>query len=293
MAEKILFIVNPIAGGRKKDLLLKEIRGLLDHKKFCEEIAFTSGPGDATRLAGSTDAGYVVAVGGDGTVHEVAKALAGTDKVLGIVPCGSGNGLALHLGILGTALSSVRALNRCKVEKIDAGRINGEFFFCTCGTGLDAIVSDRFSKAGSRGLPTYIEQALETWKDFEPENYTIEIDGTSIERKAVLITAGNANQWGNEAKIAPGASVKDGLLDLTVIKPFKTADIPLLALELMDGRLEHNPHVETFKVRKAVITRSHSGPAHSDGDPFDCGTRIEVEIVPGCLKVIRGRKRKI
>lgn len=291
--EKILFIVNPIAGGRKKDLLLKEISRLLDHGKFSEEFIFTTGPGDATEIARGSDAGYIVAVGGDGTVHEVATALAGTEKVMGIIPCGSGNGLARHLGIAATVISPILAINRCKVETIDAGRINGEMFFCTCGIGLDAIVSDKFAKAGTRGLSTYIRKALETWKDFEPETYSIEIDGKRLERKAVLITAGCANQWGNEAKICPGASLRDGLLDLTVIGSFKTAEIPPLAIELMDGRIARNSHVETFRGRRISIERPSAGPAHFDGDPHTLGTRIDMEIVPGCLKVIRGRKRKI
>lgn len=280
----ILFIVNPISGGRNKNLLIAAIKHGMDGYDF--DIVRTEYAGHAAILARETSAETVVAVGGDGTVSEVARALVGTGKTLGIIPCGSGDGLARHLHISHILFHSLRTIKNGAVTTIDHGLINGKPFFCTCGVGLDAIVSDKFAKASRRGLPTYIEKALQTWIHFKPENYHLEIDGKAYELKAVLITVGNANQWGNEGRIAPMASLCDGLLDVTVIKPFRNVDIPLLAAQLMDGRLNHNGHVLCLRGRDVKIVRDSEGPAHFDGDPMMLGREIGVSIVPAALKVL-------
>lgn len=283
---KILFIVNEIAGGKSKKGLPGIISRHLDHDKFQWELQTTQYKGHATQLAKSTDANWVVAVGGDGTVNEVARGIIGTDKALGIIPCGSGDGLALHLGISRLMHLAVRSLNSAEPVRADYGTVNGEPFFCTCGVGLDAIVSLKFAQASRRGLPVYIEKALETWHKFEPETYRLEIDGQPLETKAVLITAGNANQWGNYGKIAPRASVKDGLLDVSIVGPFKSAAIPVLATELLAGKIDHNHSVRSFRCKRLKIQRESEGAAHFDGDPLILGKEIEIEIVPGGINML-------
>lgn len=283
---KILFIVNDIAGGKSKRGLPGIIRRHLDSEKFQWELEHTQYKGHATELARETDADWVVAVGGDGTVNEVARGVIGTEKALGIIPCGSGDGLALHLGISRLMHLAVRSLNSAEPVRADYGLVNGEPFFCTCGVGLDAIVSMKFAQASHRGLPVYIEKAIETWHGFEPETYRIGIDGESVDVKAVLITAGNANQWGNYSKIAPAASVRDGLLDVSVIGPFKSTRIPVLATELIAGKINQDHSVRHFRCRKLHIHRESEGAAHFDGDPLILGKDIEVEIVPGGILLL-------
>ena len=163
----MLFIVNPISGkGRKARIIshLKE-KGL---KVVCTEYA-----GHAEVLARQAAERVIVAVGGDGTVNEVARGIVGTDKVLGIIPCGSGDGLALHLGLSRNYKQALRTILEGNVQKIDSGLINDRPFFSVCGTGFDAVVSERFAKSGKRGMKNYIEIGLKTWKEYAPEKYLI------------------------------------------------------------------------------------------------------------------------
>lgn len=276
----MLFIVNPISGkGRKSRIITHLLKK--GYKVVCTEYA-----GHAEILAREAKENIIVAVGGDGTVNEVARGLVGTEKILGIIPCGSGDGLALHLGISRRYRTALKVIERRKTAVIDSGSINGRPFFSVCGVGFDAVVSERFANSGKRGLLNYIEQGLRTWREYAPEKYTIEIDGKKWENDAALITVGNSSQWGNNAKIAPLADISDGMLDVTVVDMFGFTDMPSLAYLLMTGRLEHNHKVHCHRGRNITISRSVSGPAHSDGDWFNAGTTIEIRILPASLNVI-------
>lgn len=289
--KKLLFIANPIAGGRSKEIVRAHIARLLDSSEFEWEFLYTKAAGDATAMAAESDADAVIAIGGDGTVDEVACGLLGTDKALGIIPCGSGDGLARHLTISHNIDRAIRTIMEMEIRRIDHGLINGRPFFCTCGVGLDAVVSMEFARAGRRGLSVYIEKSLETWIKFKPDRYRIEIDGTVIDTEAVLITVGNADQWGNEGRITPLASLQDGLLDITIIKPFLNVEIPFLAAMIMDGHIYRSPRVMYLKGKEIHIHRENSGEAHFDGDPTMLGTDLDISIVPGGLNVIVPRKR--
>ena len=234
--KKILFIANPLSGGKDKKTILKDIDAAIDRQRFAPSFVYTERPGHATLLAREADADIVVAVGGDGTVSEVAQGLVGTDKVLGIIPCGSGDGLAFHLGLSRNPLKALRTIQDGITETMDYGKVDGRPFFCTSGVGLDAEVAWEFASAGKRGLWTYISLAWKIWQHFKPETYTIDVDGRTLSVPAVFVTVGNANQWGNQARITSLASVRDGLLDVTVVAPFHTCEIPVLATKLLDGR---------------------------------------------------------
>ena len=290
---KILFIINPISGGKDKQRMLNLIGDHLDCSKYEYDTVFTEGPGHATVLARESDADIVVAVGGDGTVSEVARGLVGGDKVLGIIPCGSGDGLALHLGISRNPAKAIRVLNEGTVVVTDCGKVNGELFFCTTGMGLDADVAEAFATSGRRGLWMYISLAWKIWKNFRPAKYEIEVDGERFVTDAVFVTAGNANQWGNQARITSLASVKDGLLDLTVVLPFRTWEIPVLAAKLLGGRAHTSRRTRFYRGRHIVIRRPSEGAAHRDGDPCRMGTEMEINVVPGALKVMVPSGRKI
>lgn len=283
---RITFIINPISGGKNKKDVLAAIGRHLDLTDCSFEVLQTGRAGDAEAWARESNADIVVAVGGDGTVSEVAKGILGSDKALGIIPCGSGDGLALHLGISRDPVRAVKTLNAACVSRIDVGRMDGRPFFCTAGVGLDAAVSLDFAQSSKRGLNTYITTAWEDWKNREPDQYILETDTEAWAGKAVFITVGNANQWGNNARIAPKASLCDGMLDVTVVQPFSTFEIPDLALRLMAGKAHTSHHVRTFRSTHVRIHRGHPGPAHFDGDPFEAGAEMEWDLLPKALSVV-------
>lgn len=276
----MLFIVNPIAGSGHKSLLTKKL------VSSGYNVVYTEYPGHAEVLARETDAQKVIAVGGDGTVNEVARGLIGTSKAFGIIPCGSGDGLAMHLGIPHNFAKALKIIQNGKTEPLDAARLNDKIFFSVCGTGFDATISEKFAKSGKRGLANYIEQAIKTWKDYKPESYTIDIDGRKWNTEAVLITVGNSNQWGNGAKVTPLADSSDGMLDITIVDRFKNIEIPILAYRLMTGTVNEDYHVHCYRGKHIVIGRSIPGPAHVDGDWFEAGTTLEIDVIPHALNVL-------
>ena len=284
--KRITFIVNPISGGKDKRNVLAAIGRYLDLSLFSYEVLQTEKAGDATEMARSCVSDIVVAVGGDGTVSEVAKGLLGSEKALGILPCGSGDGLALHLGISRDPVRAVKALNGNCIVRVDTARMDGRPFFCTAGVGMDADVAFDFARSGRRGLGTYVSTAWDNWKHRQLETYVVETDTETWAGPAVFVTVANANQWGNEARIAPRASLCDGLLDVTVVQPFATVEIPDLAARLMAGKAESSRHVRTFRSTRVRLHREHPGPAHYDGDPIEAGTDLELDILPGSLRVV-------
>ena len=285
--KRVTFIVNPVSGGKDKKDVLAAIGRYLDLSVFSYEVLQTGQAGDATRWARESRSDIVVTVGGDGTVSEVATGLLGTDKALGIIPCGSGDGLALHLGISRSPAKAVRTLNDACITRMDAAMMDGRPFFCTAGVGLDADVSLEFSRSSTRGLGTYVSKAWEKWRQRDlKERYVVETDTEAWAGPAVFITVGNANQWGNEARIVPKASLRDGLLDVTVVQPFSTLEIPDLAARLMTGKADTSHHVRSFRSAHVHIHRDHPGPAHDDGDPVEAGMDLYLEIMPGALNVV-------
>ena len=280
----MLFIVNPIAGRRSKNGIVSRL------EKSGYNISYAEYPSHAEKLARETSEKVVVAVGGDGTVNEVARGILGTDKILGIIPCGSGDGLALHLGISRVFEKALDTVLNGNVHSMDAGMINDKPFFSVCGVGFDAVVSERFAKSGHRGLANYIQQGLNAIKEYVPEKYNITVDGVSWECDAALITVGNSSQWGNGAKIAPLADTNDGLLDITVADKFSLPEVPSLAFRLMTGQLDKSNNVHCYQGKHIRITRQNEGPAHADGDWFRTGTDIEIHIIPSAIKVLVPKK---
>lgn len=289
--DKISFIVNPISGGKNKKKIIELIKKRMASEAVKWEILPTEYAGHAIELAAKCDADVVVAVGGDGTVNEVATGLTGTGKALGIIPCGSGDGLALHLGLSRKPSKALEQLLSGQVKTMDAGDMNGHPFFCTTGAGFDADVSLAFAKASSRGLKTYITKAWTTWKHYKPLTYNINVDGEEISIPAMFITVGNANQWGNRARITPEASVSDGLLDVTIVKPFKFLQFPALGWRLFAGTANKSRRVVHLKGKDIKIERPEQGAVHFDGDPSEAPTHLHVTIKPSALKVITTKDR--
>lgn len=276
----MVFIVNPKSGNGRKSSMITRL------EKMGYDVVCTGYPGHAEQIARETTAKVVVAVGGDGTVNEVARGLVGTDKILGIIPCGSGDGLALHLGISRVFTKALDTVISGKIQSLDAGTINGRTFFSVCGVGFDAVVSERFAKSGKRGMLNYIDQGILTWMEYKPDKYTINIDGKEWESEAALITVGNSSQWGNGAKITPLADSSDGILDITVADRLNAIEMPALGILLLTGHIDMSHDVHCYRGRHIRITRNTIGPAHADGDWFEAGKTIDIEVIPHAINVL-------
>ena len=287
--KRIAFVINPISGTQGKAAVVRQVGELIDKEIFDVEVVYTEYAGHATKIAAErADKGYfaVVAVGGDGTINEIARSLVHTQTALGIIPCGSGNGLARHLQIPMEVRGALQVINGAKTTEIDYGKMNEVPFFCTCGVGFDAFVSLKFSQAGKRGPLTYLEKMLQESLRYKPETYELEMDGISSHYQAFVIACGNASQYGNNAYIAPHASLSDGLLDVTILEPFSMIEAPSLAFQLFNRSIDQNSHVKSFRCRSLRILRKAPGVVHFDGDPMTTGEVVEVKILPKELRVI-------
>lgn len=291
--KQIIFIVNPISGTQSKELVLSLLDEKLDKTKYVWEIAYTERAGHAVGIAAQAAENkidIIVAVGGDGTVNEIARSLVHTDTALAIIPCGSGNGLARHLQIPMDPRKALEVLNGGRRDVIDYGKIDGTPFFCTCGVGFDAFVSLKFANAGKRGLLTYLEKTLQESLSYEPETYELETEDGTAKHKAFLIACGNASQYGNNAYITPQADLNDGLLDVTILEPFTVLDVPSLSFQLFNKTIDQNSRIKTFRCKKLCIHRSKPGVAHFDGDPMQAGQNIDIELIQKGLHVIVPKK---
>ena len=287
--KSVTIIVNPISGTHSKKELPELIEQYLDKDVFDARIVCTEYAGHASELAHQfADEGIdiVVAVGGDGTVNEVARSLVHTSTALGIIPCGSGNGLARHLCLPLDMKKAICIINQCKIEAFDYGIINDLPFFCTCGMGFDAFISLKFAEAGKRGPITYVENVLKEGLTYKPETYEV-VDDTGTQRhKAFLIACANASQYGNNAYIAPGASMKDGQMDVIIMEPFDVLDAPQIAADLFMKTLTNNSKIKTFRTNKLHIHRKEPGAIHYDGDPIMTGKDIDVSIEHLGLRIV-------
>ena len=293
--KKIVFVVNPISGTQGKKAILKWIEDRLDRSIYDYSIVKTEYAGHATQIAAvavQDKVDIVVAIGGDGTINEIARSLVHTSTALGIIPCGSGNGLARHLRIPMEPKGAIDVLNKGYNVCIDYGKINNIPFFCTCGVGFDAFVSLKFADSGKRGLLTYLENTLHESLTYEPETYEIENEEGTVKYKAFLIACGNASQYGNNAYIAPQASLTDGLMDVTIMEPFTVLDVPSLSFQLFNKTIDQNSRIKTIRAKKIKIHRINEGVVHFDGDPLMASKELEVEIIPSGLNVIASEKKK-
>ena len=281
--------MNPISGTQNKAGIPELIERTLDHEQFSYELRLTEHAGHASEIASEAKeqgVDIVVAIGGDGTVNEVARAIVHSNTALGIMPCGSGNGLARHLLLPMNLKKSIEILNRCEIHELDYGIINGHAFFCTCGMGFDAFVSQKFAEAGKRGPITYVENVLREGLKYKPETYEIQDEQGTTRAKAFLISCANASQYGNNAYIAPQASMSDGLLDVIIMEPFDVLEAPQISIEMFNKTLDKNSKIKTFKCQRLHIHRKQPGFIHFDGDPVMTDADVDIELKPKGIRVV-------
>lgn len=285
---RLMLIINPISGtGNKKGVVDLVTRSLAE-EGHTVDVRVTDARGDATRLADeAVEKGYygVLACGGDGTVNEVAKALCDSDTALGILPAGSGNGLARHLHIPIDVEMALKVIAQNNVVESDYGTVNNHPFFCTFGMGFDAAVSHRFARQSRRGMLSYIKSALSEYVQYHPQTYTISANGKILTEKAFLVAVCNASQWGNNAYIAPEASITDGLLDITVVHSGTAIDAAVMGMDIFTGYISKNTMVHSFRAPACVIYRNTEGEAHIDGEPVMLDDILDIRCHRGCLKI--------
>ncbi len=285
---RLMLIINPISGTHSKEGLAQEVTERLGTLGYAVDTQYTTCAGDATRLAkvavqGRYDA--VLAAGGDGTINETADALCGTGVPLGIIPSGSGNGLARHLGIPIDPRLALDVIEEEHIINCDHGEVNGRKFFCTFGVGFDAAVSHRFAHQHRRGKLSYIRSTIQEYVQYHPQTYTISSGGKVLTEKAFLVAVCNASQYGNNAYIAPEASITDGLLDITVVHAGNLVDSAVMGIDLMTGYINRNTMIRTFRAPSAVIYRNSEGPAHIDGEPVIMDDIMDVRCRQGDLRI--------
>ena len=300
--KNIAFIINPVSGSKEtqnaKRKLPKLIMQTLDSEQWLPNICFTEYAGHATELAYQfSRMGFdaVVAVGGDGTVNEVAKGLVKSEKMkgkgeretaLGIIPMGSGNGFARHLNIPIRPQKALEMINHSEPISVDYGLANGRLFVSTCGTGFDAVIADHFAGSNKRGFSTYLQNILHDVFSYTPQTYHIVGDGLDVTHKAFLITFANANQWGYEALIAPKASVQDSKMDIMLMSSHAILGSASLALRLFAGSIDDSHFMDTLRAKEVTVEREEAAPFHIDGDPVEMEKDIHIQIIPDGLKVL-------
>lgn len=286
--KNIAFIVNPISGTKAKNRVAKLIRELLDLQQFAPTVVVTEYAGHATQLAqqfAMEDYYAVVAVGGDGTINEVASGLIGTATALGIVPNGSGNGFARHLDISTRMNRAIEMLNNSEVINVDYGLVNDQPFFSTCGVGFDAVVAQDFSDS-TRGFKGYLQSIFKDFFQYKADTYQLKGEGIDITTTAFLVNFANAGQWGYDAYIAPKASVQDGWLDVAIVSEFPMTAAAGLALSLFTKNIDEKLHMNTIRTKELTLTRASEGAMHIDGTPMIMPAELHVKIVEDGLKVL-------
>lgn len=291
MKKKIIFIVNPISGHHNKNHFPNLVESSIDKNKYDYTIVFTEYANHATELtmkAIEDGYEYIAAVGGDGTINEVAKCMIDKEQTLVIVPFGSGNGLARHLGLPFKVEKLIKdVINNGKKYKIDTATMNGVPFISLAGIGFDAMIADYFAKDENRGFLTYAKLITEKYPNYRQKEYTLIMDDkTTIECKPFFVTFANSSQFGYNAEISPKASVQDGLLDVCIFKKPNILEVPIVATYFLAKQIDKSNFIDIYKAKKIQVFRKVDEVANVDGEPVEMSKDIIVEIKPLSLNIL-------
>lgn len=289
MKKDILFVINPVSGGKNKSDFPVFAGKHINKDKFIPGFVFTEYAGHAFEIASDAvkrGIPVIVAVGGDGTINEVASATENSGSMMGIVPCGSGNGLALSLNISLNKRKALEQINSMRYRAIDTALLNGQKFFNMAGVGFDASISYKFAAMTSRGFIGYIKTAFSEVLHYVPRLYRIEIDGKLYERTALMISIANSPQYGNNAYISPKALLDDGLIDVCIVKPFPLSLFPVVALRMFTKTSHNSKYLEIIKGKNIRILSDNNMMVHLDGEPKEMGQEISISVKPSSLSVL-------
>jgi diacylglycerol kinase (ATP) len=286
--KRVAFVINPVAGSKKNENIIQLISENLSEDTSYDIFMWEekNNFGEIKKQITSGKYNVVVAVGGDGTVNKVAKNLLYSDIVFGIIPRGSGNGLARTLGIPQNTIKAIQRIETGQVRTIDSGLINEKNFFCTSGIGFDAHIGKLFATSKKRGLSSYFKITTRELFNYRAKTYRISMNGDEMVTKAFLITFANAGQYGNDFYIAPEAKLDDGKLHVAILRPFSVLTVfPLLA-KVLSKKAHTSKRIKTVITQNLKITELGGVDIHFDGEPGIADKEIEIKMNPASLKVI-------
>ncbi len=292
MKQKILFIINPISGVGRKDILPGLIAKHLDHSIYEPSIVYTEYRKHAKEIATEyalKNWDVICAVGGDGSVNEVGTALIGTKTKLAIIPVGSGNGLARHLHIPLSIEKAIVNINHQNELLIDTVLVNDKAFLNAAGYGIDALVAKKFNSSPKRGLINYIRLSLKEYISYKPIHISIDINGMHKSLPVFMLSIANASEFGNGFQISPHSDVTDGKIELVMVKPFKFWEIPKLTYLFFKGSSNNSEYLEVIPFEEATI-KINTSIAQYDGEPFDVRNELKVKVIPKSLYILVGKK---
>jgi YegS/Rv2252/BmrU family lipid kinase len=287
--KNIHFVINPVSGpGRRKDII-NAVERHIDRSRYEFSVSISESRGHATQLAEravADQADAIVVAGGDGSINEVARSITGTPVALGILPSGSGNGLAHHLHLPFRLNRALEMINAFRIKTIDTIKINDLPCVSIAGVGFDAQIARKFAESNERGFQTYFRIILNEYPFYKPDKYRFSIDGRSYREKALFICFANSNQFGNNVFIAPNAEVDDGLIDVCVVRKIPMAQVFLLVNLLFLKQIEKSKFVRIYRGKHISLKGNTSGIVNLDGEMEKMGETLEISINPGSLNVI-------
>jgi diacylglycerol kinase (ATP) len=290
--KRSLFILNPAAGVMPVKVILTA--DLQRRKNQLATFKSLSVDESGTRIKNSfNDYDVFVAAGGDGTVRSVATLLVGTEKVLGVLPMGSGNGFAREFGFKPNIPSLLKNIKKAERLSIDVIEINDLLCLNVAGVGLDSFVAHSFDKLGTRGLWSYVYVTFRNFIHLKPVHVTIDFGQEIITEDLFTLTIANTRQFGNNAYIAPEAKPNDGIIDIVLVRPFPKWIAPLIVLRLFRGTLGKSKYVKYIKTDKPFTVRTDETRFHIDGEPFEISGEIKVRIKRDVLNVLKTKHNKL
>ena len=293
MKQRIRFIINPISGVGKKNELPSIIDQNLDHNKFSFDIAYTEYKEHAKEIAKkASEEGIdiVCAVGGDGSVHEVGTVLIGTKTKMAIIPCGSGNGLARHLGIPVDIAKAVQCINNDQSIQMDTVKVNERPFLGIGGYGFDALIAKKFDAYHKRGLWSYVKLILREFWKYNPINVSVDMNGEVKTLPVVLCTIANSSEFGNGFVVSPNSDVTDGKIEMVILKPFSIWSAPSIIYHFFKRTAHKSRFSEIISFQNAQIKMKQNNLAHYDGEPMTVKNTLNVQVVPRSLHILIGSK---
>lgn len=290
MKKRFRFIINPVSGGKNKKTVPGKIRKLISYADIDAEIIVSKNSNNTIFLAKeavSKNYDAVIAVGGDGTINNIAAQLIGTNTALGIIPMGSGNGLSRALNIPFNLHKAIELILQFNTQEFDTGIINQNPFINLAGVGFDAHVAGKFHHSVTRGLLNYVKIAISEFNNYKPRVYNIFYNGIERKISAFLITINNGTQFGNNAYTAPNALLNDGLLNVMIIHGCSWYNIPSLAFRLFTKTIHKHPQVESFTTSSISIIREHNELVNIDGEPVQMQADLRLNVNKLSLKIIQ------
>jgi len=288
--KRILFVINPISGVGRQKIVESLADKILDKNKSVYDFVYTKYRRHAEEIARKNSSKYdiIVAVGGDGTINEIASGLVGSQCKIAIIPTGSGNGLARCLGIPMNIKKAIALIEHGKTNEIDTLFCNEIFFVNVGGVGFDAEVGHLFENAKNRGFFSYLKITILELLNFQPQKFEFEFDGQLKQTEALLISFANSNQWGNNVKIAPNAKVNDGLVDVCVLRKFPLIIAPIIGIRLLLGTITKSKYFDSFSAKQITISKQDIVVKfHLDGEPLIAdGNTLKINVLPKSLSVI-------